>query len=198
MMNTFNLDLDLSKAGTPQVVIMRQADHLGTTIVATLYDHGEAFTQAGLTAEMVMTLPDKKHYYRNSATYSAGTVTHVVDEVYACSAHGRTEDAYFELKDSSGKVYSTQPFTVIVLRSGTEGMTEGKDYDDEIIATIRAWLVEHPEATTTVQDDSLTTPKYKDGSVTTAKMADGSVTADKLASGLFTVVTDAEIAAMLE
>lgn len=197
-MNTFNLDLDLSKTGTPQVVIMRQADHLGTTIVANLYDHGVALSQTGLTAEMVMTLPDRSHYYRKAASYAAGVVTHVVDEEYACSAHGRTDDAYFSLTDQSGNVYSTQPFTVLVLRSGTEGMSEGVSYDDEIVATIRAWLVEHPEATTTVQDDSLTTPKYKDGSVTTAKMADGSVTADKLASGLFTVVTDAEIAAMLE
>ena len=42
------------------------------------------------------------------------------------------------------------------------------------------WLDEHPEATTTVQDDSLTTAKYQNGSVTTEKIADGAVTYDKL------------------
>ena len=77
-------------------------------------------------------------------------------------------------------------------------MTEGKDYDDEIIATINDWLDDHPEATTTVQDDALTTPKYKDGSVTTVKIADEAVTIDKLDPGIFTVVTDAQIAAMFD
>lgn len=45
---------------------------------------------------------------------------------------------------------------------------------------IDAWLDDHPEATTTVQDDSLTTAKYKDKSVTTSKLDDESVTEDKL------------------
>ena len=44
---------------------------------------------------------------------------------------------------------------------------------DEIIEQdITNWLDQHPEATTTVQDDSLTTAKYKNGSVTNPKLAD--------------------------
>ena len=66
----------------------------------------------------------------------------------------------------------------------------------------RGWLDEHPEATTTVEDDSLTNVKFKDGSVnsrvienesittddiadlavTTPKIADNAVTAAKIAS----------------
>lgn len=44
------------------------------------------------------------------------------------------------------------------------------------------WLDEHPEATTTVQDNSLDTPKYKNRSVTGEKIALGTVTPENLAS----------------
>lgn len=44
--------------------------------------------------------------------------------------------------------------------------------DDVIAENVTDWLDAHPEATTTVQDDSLTTEKYKNGSVTEAKLAD--------------------------
>ena len=45
------------------------------------------------------------------------------------------------------------------------------DLEEVVHDDIDEWLDAHPEATTTVQDDSLTTPKYKDGSVTKAKLA---------------------------
>ena len=195
-MNTFNLDLDLSKTSTNQVIIMRQCDHLGTTIVADLYDHGQHVTGSNLTVEMVMALPDKRHYYRKAASYSNGTITHAVDETYACSVAGRTNRAYFELKNSSGDIFSTQSFSVIILPSGTAGMAAGQSYDDEIRTTIIEWLDEHPEATTTVQDnslsdaklmkDSVTTVKIKDKAVTTDKLDDSAVTEDKLADGSVT------------
>lgn len=44
------------------------------------------------------------------------------------------------------------------------------DTDEKIIAEVNTWLEEHPEATTTVLDNSLTTAKYKDGSVTVPKL----------------------------
>lgn len=43
-------------------------------------------------------------------------------------------------------------------------------HGDEIKVAVYEWLAEHPEATTTVQDNSLTTAKYVDGSVTPAKL----------------------------
>ena len=43
-------------------------------------------------------------------------------------------------------------------------------HGDEIRAAVDEWLAEHPEVTTTVQDNSLTTAKYVDGSVTPAKL----------------------------
>ena len=41
---------------------------------------------------------------------------------------------------------------------------------------IDEWLDEHPEATTTVEDGSISTVKLADGAVTTEKLADGVVT----------------------
>ena len=53
-------------------------------------------------------------------------------------------------------------------------------HGDEIKVAVDEWLAEHPEVTTTVQDNSLTTAKYKDGSVTEPKIANGAVTPSKL------------------
>lgn len=185
-MNAFAFDLDLSKDVSPEVVVMRQADHGGTTISATVYDHGTLFqTAATVTAYLCIRLPGSKQYYRKVATHNngVGSVTAVVDEEYACSIPGRTDVAYFELHVGSSDIVSTASFTVIVLPSATAGASQGQRYDDEIAATVRAWLNEHPEATTTVQDDSLTTVKLKDSAVTTAKLADGAVTSAKIADG---------------
>lgn len=53
-------------------------------------------------------------------------------------------------------------------------------HGDEIKVAVDEWLAEHPEVTTTVQDNSLTTAKYVDGSVTEPKIAEGAVTPSKL------------------
>ena len=53
-------------------------------------------------------------------------------------------------------------------------------HGDEIKVAVDEWLAEHPEATTTVQDNSLTTAKYVDGSVTEPKIGNGAVTPSKL------------------
>lgn len=122
-MNTFRLGLDLIKSGPLQTVTMRQYDHRGTTIVAKVYDHGQAITTSGLTARMVMAYPDKSGFYRGTATYNDGTITHVVDEKQACDIAGRTDRAYFELTDQSGSTFSTQSFAVVILPSGVDGMS---------------------------------------------------------------------------
>lgn len=43
--------------------------------------------------------------------------------------------------------------------------------DEQAEEVITAWLDDHPEATTTVQDGAVTTPKIADGAVTDAKLA---------------------------
>lgn len=74
-----------------------------------------------------------------------------------------------------------------------EGVFEiNKKVDDFIYNTeplirdeVDNWLDSHPEATTTVQDNSLTTPKYQDGSVTGEKIADHAISEIKLSEELF-------------
>lgn len=51
------------------------------------------------------------------------------------------------------------------------GLPTGLPTDEQTADAVDDWLDEHPEATTTVQDDSLTTAKYQDGSVTENKMS---------------------------
>lgn len=185
-MNTYAIDLDLDKRANNNVIVMRQSDHNGTTITATLYRNGSPFTQSSLSAYFVMELPGGSSYYRKSVNYANGVVTAAVDEEYACAIPGRTDNAYIELHNGTSAIASTEPITVIVLPSATAGKTEGQRYDDEITAVITQWLNDHPEATTTVQDDSLTAAKLKANSVTTEKIVDSNVTTAKLADGSVT------------
>ena len=69
--------------------------------------------------------------------------------------------------------------------------------DEALAGYVGAWLDEHPEATTTVEDDSLTTAKYKDGSITGPKIADGAVTQDKLAQDVLDNLTSNKVRPLL-
>ena len=174
-MNAYTFDLDLDKQFNDQVVVIGQSDHNGTTLTVTLYRDGTRFTTSGLTAYFAMRLPGGKDYYRTECTYSSGVITCTIDEEYAGASAGRTDVAYFELHQGTSVIASTARFLVIVLPSATAGMSEGQRYDDEIAAVVRQWLDDHPEATTTVVDDSLTTAKLKDRQITEPKMADDAV-----------------------
>ena len=140
-MNTYNLKLDLAKdyygSTVPTVgVALRQGDKQGCTIVADLYDHGERFTQAGLTAYFVMELPDHAHYYREAATYSAGTVSITIDETEAASVAGTSDNAYFELLDGDTVIASTRAIKVLVLPDARGGKHPGETYETETAALI--------------------------------------------------------------
>lgn len=180
-MNTYQLKLDLNKGPTYSVgmaysgITLRQGDKRGCTVVAELYDHGTRFTEAGYTAYFVMGLPDREHYYREAATYNAGTATIIIDESLAASVAGDTV-AYFELT-KGGATYSTQGIKVSVLKDARADKTPGETYDSRIEQAIEelqeatanipenvrnevdAQLAAHPEWTTTVQDGSITYPK---------------------------------------
>lgn len=70
----------------------------------------------------------------------------------------------------------------------------GLELKDDVIATnVEDWLDAHPEATTTVQDDSLTTAKYKNSSVTTPKLADGAVTGAKVDTSFLKTIENAYV-----
>ena len=134
-MNTYNIKLDLAKGYNNSLgndyggITLRQGDKQGCTIVAELYDHGERFTQAGLSAYFVMELPDHAHYYRAAATYNAGTVSVTINEQQAASATGASNNAYFELLDGSTVIASTRSIRVLVLPDARGDKTPGETYD---------------------------------------------------------------------
>lgn len=141
-MNTFGLRLDLDKSTVIQVVTIRQGDTGGTTIAATIYDHGELADLSGITSGAIeMKLPDNEHYYRKTATVDSSTsiVSVVVDESEAASVPGRACNAYFTLSDGTHE-YSTGSFGVYVLRDATSGATPGESYDDYIREYVDEWL----------------------------------------------------------
>ena len=58
--------------------------------------------------------------------------------------------------------------------------------DEEVVeAAVAAWLNQHPEATTTVQDGAISTAKLADGAVTSAKIADGTIQATDINPVIF-------------
>ena len=158
-MNTFNLKLDLDKARKTlrnNVVTIRKGDLEGTTIVATLYDHGELFTDSGLTAMMEMLQPDRQHYYRGEADYDDGVITITLDETYAASVTGETDVAYFRLYDGDEVIASTEPFRVIILRDAIDAAGgPAESYDELGIAGVKAWMDEHPEERVLIDDGSV-------------------------------------------
>ena len=132
-MNTQRLTLDLDKSSVPRGrVTIAQCDHDGTTVEAEIYDNGIALSTSGLSAYLVMRLPDGRHYYRVPATLDGHVATALVDEAYAATATGTTEIAYFELVGSGGVVYSTSRFGVRVLPSATADATVPETWDGEV------------------------------------------------------------------
>lgn len=171
-MNTFNLRLDLDKAPTlPLWVTIRQGDKNGTTISASIYDHGTLLA-GSYNARIAFQLPDGEHYYRKDATFSSGVATVTIDETEAASVTGNTV-GYFEILSGSTVIASTANFGIHVLQSATDGMTPGEVYDSaiqdaidglneavaELPDTVEGILEDHPEWTTTVQDGSISVPK---------------------------------------
>lgn len=175
-MNTFDLTLDLSKQVSMEPLRLRQGDKSGTTVRATVYDHGE-LVSGSYTARIAMRHPGTgATYYRETGTFSNGVATFTIDEQYAATVTGRTT-GYVQLLQGSTVIASTADFPVVILRDATEGAVPGEVYDsaiedalaelDEATGRISVMVQEqvaeelaaHPEWTTTVTDNSVTDAK---------------------------------------
>ena len=81
--------------------------------------------------------------------------------------------ANLPLDESGQPIYGTVGQS---LRTNGDGTTEwasvGLPTDEQTAEAVSAWLDDHPEATTTVQDNSLTTAKYRNGSITEEKLSE--------------------------
>ena len=195
-MNAFDLRLDLDKStNSRQVVRLRQGDHDGTVIAATIYDHGAALSGTVSACTFVMKLPDGTHYYRKGATWAGGTATVTVDERQAAGTVGRTRLAYFTLTVGTAQ-YSTGAFAVVVEPDAVGDAELPEDYDTAIQEAI-----DRCNAAAAALEDALPigTANLANGAVTSQKLADGAVTEAKLASAVrMTALTNAEIDAITE
>lgn len=157
-MNVFNIKLDLSKNefARTEMVTIRQGDVDGTTIAATVYDHGALADLSGISSAYIeFALPDGEHYYRGAATVDGSAVTATVDETSAASVPGRACNAYFTLSDGEHE-YSTASFVVAILKSATEGMEPPESIDDQIREFVDEWLeAQGLQVTLTVTDGDL-------------------------------------------
>ena len=133
-MNVQDIHLDIDKRVCPSDVIrIGQGDASGTTIRAHIYDNGVAANLSGMTARFVMRMPNSTTYFRdNRCTVSGSVVTYVVDESHAASVAGTTNVAYFDILQGSDVIYSTERFTVDVLRSALDGTIPAESWDNAV------------------------------------------------------------------
>lgn len=127
-MNKQRISLDLSKTGPGEIVTAGQGDSSGTTITAEIYDNGAAADLSGATAWLVVLLPDREHYYRDSCSVSGSSVSCTVDEEKLCSVAGFTDEAYFTIS-KGGSTYSTERFAIEIYRSALDGKQPPEDWD---------------------------------------------------------------------
>lgn len=139
-MNTQNISLDIGKGRTGEHVTIAQGDTGGTTIEAEIYDNGVEFDLTGCTVSFLMMQPDRAHYVRDATPSCAGNViTYVVDEAVIAGVSGYTDECYFEIAtDGGSRVYSTQRFSMDILRDVMAGRTPGANYDSLIAEALES------------------------------------------------------------
>ena len=176
-MNTQTLELDVSKPQTSgNVIRIGQGESGGTTIKATIYDNGSALTLTNYTANLVVRLPDKVHYYRSSATVSGSTVTHKCDESKLASVNGYTDEAYFEFANG-GTTIQTERFALDILRSALTNAQAGTSYDNRI-----EQMLKEGKAATTAANSAATKATSAASSVDESKAKAEAAAADATAA----------------
>ena len=137
-MNVQDINLDVDKRVSPSNVIrIGQGDKGGTTIRAHIYDNGMAANLTGMTARFEMRLPDSAHYVRDAnCTVSDNVITYVVDESHVASVAGTTNMTYFDILQGTSVIYSTERFTVDVLRSALDETMPAESWDAAVEAAI--------------------------------------------------------------
>ena len=148
-MNRHEIALDLDKTATRRnfaPVVLRQNDLHGCEIAATITDHGKPVAQEGLVAYFALKLPSGA-YYRASAEWDGTVALVVIDEHCAASELGKAVPAYFELRDGTEVIATTQNFPVRSIESATDG-PPAESYDSLIEQALEgvAEVVEQAES----------------------------------------------------
>lgn len=133
-MNVQDIHLDIDKRVSPSdVVRIGQGDAGGTTIRAHIFDNGVAADLTGMAARFEMRQPNTTNYVRDiNCTVSGNVITYVVDEDTVASVAGITDVAYFDILDGEDVIYSTERFSIDVLRSAHDGAVPAQSWDNAV------------------------------------------------------------------
>ena len=200
-MNTQNYAVNIRVGLANAVRVNISQGDTGRTLAFSLYDGLSPFTPpTGSTVTIVGRKPSKLGF-RETCTVSGNVAT--VATTLAMTQEAGKFPAELRI-EAGGQSIGTANFTMYVEPSPhpdgtTDGTTEEartvlaqcEEYaqiaqeaaeaaEDVVQDAVDEWLDEHPEATTTVQDNAVTTPKIKDGAVTTPKIKDGAVETKKI------------------
>lgn len=175
-------DIEDTAARTSSVVVTSKADGsvelrspTSTVTVPSITNFGGQPIPVTLASEMTDT--SKIYVYLGEEEgYDYGYVYAYVDEAWVNTGlYGRGSDGF------SPTVTVTETATGATIKvtdksgTSTASVANGTATD----AQVADWLDAHPEATTTVQDGSITTVKLADDAVTTDKVVDHNITMDK-------------------
>lgn len=115
-MNTQRIQLDVQKAGAPQVVRIRKGDVNGTTVAVEVYDGGSLASLTGASATMILHRPGSGGTVNVAGSVSGGTATFTLNEAAAGAVAGNDGWGYVQLAQGSARV-STGSFRLVVLDS---------------------------------------------------------------------------------
>ena len=132
-MNIQSVSLDISKRpAIVQTLYLGQGDKNGTTLNASIYENGLAFSLTGKSAKFAMRSPKGAGYYEVDGTVSGNVATFAIDETYAATVAGTTDCAYVEILEGDTIIASTNRFRVVVLESATENTDPNGAYTNGV------------------------------------------------------------------
>lgn len=160
-----------------EIVLKSGADRIGSANFLLVVE------RAGLAEDVDVSETDIPAYI-DGAQQAAAAAAQSADDAedakdLAVSAAATAQDVL----DSIPQDYSDLSNDVTDLKSALDQAIE--EFAVPTQEAVDNWLVAHPEATTTVQDNSLTTAKYQNGSVTDDKLSSTGVKLTKVGYNVF-------------
>lgn len=139
---------------------------LGRTLIFKLFEGSASYSPpAGATVKIVGTKPSG-FGFSESCDYSGNTVTCVTTSTMT-DEYGAVMSELVVTNQDETEIFKSANFMLLVEKDPHPAGTIDGDAENPVIANLNAvitqatydWLDEHPEATTTVQDGSITEPK---------------------------------------
>lgn len=159
-------NIDIVPDETITRVHLSQGD-IGRTLIFYLFENALSWS---VPSNSTIKCQGTKHSgfgFSVSCTYSGNVVTCVTTEEMT-DEYGQIEAELVITSSDESQVFGTSNFILDIERNPHPDGTVDGDAENPVIANLNAvitqavdsWLDEHPEATTTVQDGSITEPKF--------------------------------------